>query len=97
MEKQHKPINPFLITLFFFYFQASITLELQPLLNLLVDPNERQGYAWIRMRITRMWHRWVDAASSLVAKYHLNNRPKQKVCLLLSFCAVHLSHLQVKS
>ncbi|BFZ22058.1 hypothetical protein BsWGS_25097 [Bradybaena similaris] len=62
---------------------ASITLELQPLLNLLVDPNERQGYAWIRMRITRMWHRWVDAASSLVAKYHLNNRPKQKILVHL--------------
>ncbi|CAG5119179.1 unnamed protein product [Candidula unifasciata] len=62
---------------------ASVTLELQPLLNILVDPNERQGYAWIRLRISRMWHRWVDAASSLVAKYHLNNRPKQKILVHL--------------
>ncbi|XP_059172981.1 alpha-1,6-mannosylglycoprotein 6-beta-N-acetylglucosaminyltransferase A-like [Physella acuta] len=62
---------------------ANFTLDLQPLMTILVDPNERQGYAWIRMRITRMWHRWTDAARNLMSKYDLQGRPKQKILIHL--------------
>lgn len=62
---------------------ANISLELQPLMDILVDPNDRQGYAWIRMRITRMWSRWTDAAKNLINKYNFHNRPKQKILVHL--------------
>ncbi|XP_012941114.1 alpha-1,6-mannosylglycoprotein 6-beta-N-acetylglucosaminyltransferase A [Aplysia californica] len=62
---------------------AAITLDMQPLMNILVDPNERQGYAWIRMRISRMWHRWTQAANSLAAKHNFENRVKQKILVHL--------------
>ena len=45
----------------------------------LVDPNERQGYAWIRMRISRMWPRWTQGASSLADSPSFKGRKKQKV------------------
>ncbi|GFS07555.1 alpha-1,6-mannosylglycoprotein 6-beta-N-acetylglucosaminyltransferase A [Elysia marginata] len=62
---------------------ANTSLELQPLMDILVDPNERQGYAWIRMRISRMWSRWTDAAKSLMSKYSFRNRPKKKILVHL--------------
>ncbi|KAK3760854.1 hypothetical protein RRG08_034695 [Elysia crispata] len=62
---------------------AKISLDLQPLMDILKDPNERQGYAWIRMRISRMWSRWTDAVKSLMSKYSFRNRPKQKILVHL--------------
>ncbi|CAL1529052.1 unnamed protein product [Lymnaea stagnalis] len=62
---------------------ANFTLDLQPLMNILVDPNERQGYAWIRMRISRMWHRWTEGARTLMAKYDIQGRQKQKILIHL--------------
>uniref|UniRef100_A0A2C9K266 alpha-1,6-mannosyl-glycoprotein 6-beta-N-acetylglucosaminyltransferase n=2 Tax=Biomphalaria glabrata TaxID=6526 RepID=A0A2C9K266_BIOGL len=62
---------------------ANVTVDLQGLMNLLVDPNDRQGYAWIRMRISRMWHRWSSAAKNLVSKYDLQGRQKQKILIHL--------------
>ena len=59
--------------------QANLTLDIQPLMEKLVDPNERQGYAWIRMRISGMWPRWTEAARSLAAHRSSQNRVRQKV------------------
>lgn len=62
---------------------ANITTNLQGLLELLVDPNERQGYAWIRMRITRLWHKWVRAIRNLASTQDLTKRKKQKILVHL--------------
>ncbi|GFO13088.1 alpha-1,6-mannosylglycoprotein 6-beta-n-acetylglucosaminyltransferase a [Plakobranchus ocellatus] len=62
---------------------TDITLDLQPLMDILVDPNERQGYAWIRMRISRMWPQWTEAARNLMTRNSFHNRPKQKILVHL--------------
>ncbi|KAK7507475.1 hypothetical protein BaRGS_00001410 [Batillaria attramentaria] len=62
---------------------AEVTTDLQGLLELLVDPNERQGYAWIRMRITRLWHKWVKAVRNLTSTQDLTHRKKQKILVHL--------------
>ena len=59
--------------------QANITTGLQGILDLLKDPNERQGYAWIRLRIARLWPKWVKAIQNLATKQDLTQRRKQKV------------------
>ena len=59
--------------------QANITTDLQGILDLLKDPNERQGYAWIRLRIARLWPKWVKAIQNLATKQDLTKRRKQKV------------------
>lgn len=72
--------------------QANITTDLQGILDLLKDPNERQGYAWIRLRIARLWPKWVKAIQKLAVKQDLTKRRKQKVinmvlhCLCMCFC-----------
>ena len=48
-------------------------------MKILVDPNERQSYAWIRMRIRKMWPRWVAAAEKLKEKQMLQKRRRKKV------------------
>ncbi|PVD38108.1 hypothetical protein C0Q70_00719 [Pomacea canaliculata] len=62
---------------------ANITTELKGLLDLLVDPNERQGYAWIRMRITRLWDKWVNGMQNLASKQDLSRRTKHKILVHL--------------
>ncbi|XP_046542925.1 alpha-1,6-mannosylglycoprotein 6-beta-N-acetylglucosaminyltransferase A-like isoform X1 [Haliotis rubra] len=62
---------------------ANITSNLEDLMVLLRDPNERQGYAWIRMRITRMWDKWSSAIHRLAAKQNLVHRKKKKILVHL--------------
>jgi len=61
------------------HLQANITTDMARLMDLLKDPNERQGYAWIRMRIKRIWPRWQQAVTSLAKKQDLSQRKQQKV------------------
>ena len=65
---------------FNFFLQANSTTDIEELMRVLVDPNERQGYAWIRMRIRRMWPKFNNAMKSLQAKQDLTGRRKKKVC-----------------
>ncbi|KAL8623884.1 hypothetical protein ACOMHN_050599 [Nucella lapillus] len=58
---------------------TNVTTSLQGLLDLLKDPNERQGYAWIRLRVARLWLKWVQAIHSLTAKQDLSKRTKHKI------------------
>lgn len=60
-------------------FQANITTNLDGLMQLLKDPNERQGYAWIRMRIKRIWPRWESAIRKLAEKQDMTKRKPKKV------------------
>ena len=53
------------------------------LMRLLVDPNERQGYAWMRMRIKRIWPRWEGATRSLAGKQDLSQRKQKKILVHL--------------
>lgn len=53
--------------------------DIEGLMKILVDPNERQGYAWIRMRIRKMWPKWVLAAGNLKEKQKLEKRRRKKV------------------
>ncbi|KAK6165886.1 hypothetical protein SNE40_022707 [Patella caerulea] len=62
---------------------ANINVSLSSLMQLLIDPNERQGYAWIRMRITRMWSRWSAAATRLSKHDYMANRSKKKILVHL--------------
>ncbi|XP_029650594.1 alpha-1,6-mannosylglycoprotein 6-beta-N-acetylglucosaminyltransferase A-like isoform X2 [Octopus sinensis] len=62
---------------------ANVTTNIEQLMSLLVDPNERQGYAFIRMRIQRMWQKWIEAIKSLLKKQNLNKRPKKRVLIHL--------------
>ncbi|KAL8623882.1 hypothetical protein ACOMHN_050597 [Nucella lapillus] len=62
---------------------ANVTTSLQGLLDLLKDPNERQGYAWIRLRVARLWPKWVQAIHSLTAKQDLSKRTKHKILVHL--------------
>lgn len=62
---------------------ATITTNLQGLLDLLKDPNERQGYAWIRLRVARLWPKWEMAVHSLAAMQDLSRRRKQKILVHL--------------
>jgi len=52
-------------------------------MDLLVDPNERQGYAWIRMRIKRIWPRWAVAIQELAQKQDMGRRKQKKVLVHL--------------
>ncbi|ESP01772.1 hypothetical protein LOTGIDRAFT_172419 [Lottia gigantea] len=70
--RDHDPIN-----------LAEIKTNLSDLMRLLVDPNERQGYAWIRMRISRMWDNWSVAAMNLNKNMAMANRPKKKILVHL--------------
>jgi len=63
--------------------QANITTDLRGLMDLLVDPNERQGYAWIRMRIKRIWPRWAVAIQELAQKQDMGRRKQKKVLVHL--------------
>ena len=56
-------------------------------MKLLVDPNERQGYAWIRMRIKRIWHKWDAAVTSLSKKQDMSRRKQKKVKICMSCCS----------
>ena len=49
------------------------------LMDLLVDPNERHGYSWMRMRIRRIWQRWANAIVNLSKKQDLTGRRQKKV------------------
>ncbi|XP_052815041.1 alpha-1,6-mannosylglycoprotein 6-beta-N-acetylglucosaminyltransferase A-like [Mya arenaria] len=62
---------------------AKINHDLEGLMKLLVDPNERQGYAWMRMRIKRIWPRWETAVKSLAAKQDLTKRKQKKILVHL--------------
>ncbi|KAK7112831.1 alpha-1,6-mannosylglycoprotein 6-beta-N-acetylglucosaminyltransferase A-like [Littorina saxatilis] len=62
---------------------ANITTNLQGVIDLLKDPNERQGYAWIRLRVTRLWPKWVKAIHNLAANQDLSKRRKQKILIHL--------------
>ncbi|KAH3754449.1 alpha-1,6-mannosylglycoprotein 6-beta-N-acetylglucosaminyltransferase A-like [Dreissena polymorpha] len=63
--------------------KANISTDLEGLMKLLVDPNERQGYAWIRMRIKRIWPRWEAAVTSLSQKQDLRGRRQKKILVHL--------------
>ena len=62
---------------------ANSTTDIEELMRVLVDPNERQGYAWIRMRIRRMWPKFNNAMKSLQAKQDLTGRRKKKILVHL--------------
>ncbi|VDI52327.1 alpha-1,3(6)-mannosylglycoprotein beta-1,6-N-acetyl-glucosaminyltransferase, partial [Mytilus galloprovincialis] len=62
---------------------ANISTDIEELMKVLVDPNERQGYAWIRMRIRRMWPRFSKAMKSLQLKQDMNGRRKKKILVHL--------------
>ncbi|XP_060599364.1 alpha-1,6-mannosylglycoprotein 6-beta-N-acetylglucosaminyltransferase A-like [Ruditapes philippinarum] len=62
---------------------ANITTDLDGLMQLLKDPNERQGYAWIRMRIKRIWPRWEEAIKNLARKQDLSKRKPKKILVHL--------------
>ncbi|KAL3854035.1 hypothetical protein ACJMK2_013317 [Sinanodonta woodiana] len=62
---------------------ANITTNIEPLMQMLVDPNERESYAWIRMRIRRIWDRWTKAVNSLAAKQDLSGRRQKKILVHL--------------
>ncbi|XP_041374585.1 alpha-1,6-mannosylglycoprotein 6-beta-N-acetylglucosaminyltransferase A-like [Gigantopelta aegis] len=62
---------------------AKVRTDLDGLLTLLKDPNERQGYAWIRMRISRMWSKWTAAIGRLQKKQDLTNRKTKKILIHL--------------
>lgn len=62
---------------------ANITTNLDGLMQLLKDPNERQGYAWMRMRIKRIWPRWETAIRNLAAKQNLSKRYPKKILIHL--------------
>ncbi|KAJ8320432.1 hypothetical protein KUTeg_002019 [Tegillarca granosa] len=62
---------------------ANATADLEKLMKILVDPNERQGYAWIRMRIRRMWSRWSSAITRLSQNQDLRGRRKKKILVHL--------------
>ncbi|WAR09940.1 MGT5A-like protein [Mya arenaria] len=66
-----------------FLSEAKINHDLEGLMKLLVDPNERQGYAWMRMRIKRIWPRWETAVKSLAAKQDLTKRKQKKILVHL--------------
>ncbi|XP_078323350.1 alpha-1,6-mannosylglycoprotein 6-beta-N-acetylglucosaminyltransferase A-like isoform X3 [Crassostrea virginica] len=57
--------------------------DIDGLMKILVDPNERQSYAWIRMRIRKMWPRWVAAAEKLKEKQMLQKRRRKKILVHL--------------
>lgn len=57
--------------------------DIEGLMKILVDPNERQGYAWIRMRIRKMWPKWVLAAGNLKEKQKLEKRRRKKILVHL--------------
>ncbi|XP_076443774.1 alpha-1,6-mannosylglycoprotein 6-beta-N-acetylglucosaminyltransferase A-like [Babylonia areolata] len=62
---------------------ANVTTHLPGLLDLLKDPNERQGYAWIRLRVARLWPKWVQGVRSLASKQDLTRRTKHKILVHL--------------
>ena len=62
--------------------QANLNLGLDNLLAKLQDPGQRKNYMWIRMRISRMWSRWVAAAKNLNRKEDLSERKQKKVRIL---------------
>lgn len=62
---------------------ANITTNMDNLMQLLVDPNERHGYSWMRMRIRRIWERWANAILSLSKKQDLSGRRQKKVLVHL--------------
>ncbi|CAH1789934.1 unnamed protein product [Owenia fusiformis] len=63
---------------------AQINTQLEGLMELLKDPNpERANYAWVRMRITRMWGKWTSDIKMLQANQNMNGRVKKKIILYL--------------
>ena len=71
---------------------------MEGLMKLLVDPNERQGYAWMRMRIKRIWSRWKLAINSLNKKQDLTHRKPKKVdfdILIWGLYRIHAVHPSV--
>ncbi|KAL4217311.1 hypothetical protein ACF0H5_023762 [Mactra antiquata] len=62
---------------------ANITTDLDGLMQLLKDPNERQGYAWIRMRIKRIWPRWEAAIRNLAKTQDMTQRKPKKILIHL--------------
>ena len=52
---------------------------MEGLMSKLQDPGQRQNYAWMRMRIERMWKNWEDAVKNLASKQDLSNRRQKKV------------------
>ncbi|KAL5005571.1 hypothetical protein ScPMuIL_016729 [Solemya velum] len=69
---------------------AQLQTDMSGIMKLLVDPNERNGYAWMRMRIQRMWSKFMDAVKSWSQKQDLRARPKKKIL-------VHLGLLSKRS
>ena len=66
-------------------------------MDLLVDPNERHGYSWMRMRIRRIWQRWANAIVNLSKKQDLTGRRQKKVLqskliICLNFFTSELCH-----
>lgn len=64
-------------------YYANSTTDVEELMRVLVDPNERQGYAWIRMRIRRMWPKFSNAIKSLQSKQDLRGRRRKKILVHL--------------
>ncbi|XP_021366122.1 alpha-1,6-mannosylglycoprotein 6-beta-N-acetylglucosaminyltransferase A-like isoform X1 [Mizuhopecten yessoensis] len=62
---------------------ANVTTDLQALMKILVDPNERQSYAWIRMRIRRLWDKWTGGITRLTKKQNLEGRRRKKILVHL--------------
>ncbi|XP_062614039.1 alpha-1,6-mannosylglycoprotein 6-beta-N-acetylglucosaminyltransferase A-like isoform X1 [Saccostrea cucullata] len=62
---------------------VDINDDIEDLMKILVDPNERQGYAWIRMRIRKMWPKWVSAAKKLKSKQYMKKRRRKKILVHL--------------
>ena len=68
---------------------AELNFDMEDLMSKLQDPGQRHNYAWIRMRIGRMWKNWVDAMKSLAEQQDLSGRRQKKVRLKCNdFCRV---------
>jgi alpha-1,3(6)-mannosylglycoprotein beta-1,6-N-acetyl-glucosaminyltransferase len=60
------------------YETANMNYGLDGLMDKLRDPGQRKNYAWIRMRIHRLWSRWVKAARELEVKPAFHNRSQMR-------------------
>lgn len=61
------------------FLQANLNLDVSGLLTKLKDAGQRKTYQWIRIRISRMWSRWANAAKNLHQKEDLTGRKQIKV------------------
>ena len=62
-------------------------------MKILRDPNERNAYAWIRMRIAKLWSHWISALKSKVIRKTVLNtqRRKRNVCICMLKCNIRIA------